>query len=84
MVGTLILSIVHKCGVGLLRSMATRRKTQDKIEAWAAPSEPLGPTRTASGPALVEPHIKHSHTTRLVLHPSFGLFHSHARERCGP
>ena len=76
----MILSIVHKCGGGLLRSMATRRRRQDKIEAWAALSEPLGPTRTASGPALVEPHIKRSHT-RLVLDPSCGLFHSHALER---
>jgi len=29
----------------------------------------------------VQPHFKHSHTS-LVLHPSSGLFHAHAWERC--
>ncbi len=39
-VRTWILSIVHNRGVDLLRSTATRRRTQDKIEASAARSEP--------------------------------------------
>ncbi len=39
-VRTWILSIVHNRGVDLLRSMATLRRTQDKIEASAARSEP--------------------------------------------
>jgi RNA polymerase sigma-70 factor, ECF subfamily len=39
-VRTWILSIVHNRGIDLLRSMATRRRTQDKIEASAARSEP--------------------------------------------
>jgi len=39
-VRTWILSIVHNRGVDLLRSMATRRRTQDKIEASAPKSEP--------------------------------------------
>jgi len=38
-VRTWILSIVHNRGVDLLRSMATLRRTQDKIEASAARSE---------------------------------------------
>ena len=39
-VRTWILSIVHNRGVDLLRSTATRRRAQDKIEASAARSEP--------------------------------------------
>ncbi len=39
-VRTWILSIVHNRGVDLLRSHASRRRTQDKIEASAAQSEP--------------------------------------------
>ena len=39
-VRTWILSIVHNRGVDLLRSTATRRRAQDKIEAAAAHSEP--------------------------------------------
>jgi len=39
-VRTWILSIVHNRGVDLLRSRASRRRTQDKIEASAALSEP--------------------------------------------
>jgi RNA polymerase sigma-70 factor (ECF subfamily) len=39
-VRTWILSIVHNRGVDLLRSRASRRRTQDKIEASAARSEP--------------------------------------------
>jgi RNA polymerase sigma-70 factor (ECF subfamily) len=39
-VRTWILSIVHNRGIDLLRSMATRRRTQDKVEASAPKSEP--------------------------------------------
>jgi RNA polymerase sigma-70 factor (ECF subfamily) len=39
-VRTWILSIVHNRGVDLLRSHASRRRTQDKIEASTARSEP--------------------------------------------
>jgi RNA polymerase sigma-70 factor (ECF subfamily) len=39
-VRTWILSIVHNRGVDLLRSMATRRRMQDKVEASAPKSEP--------------------------------------------
>ena len=36
----MMLSIVHKCGVGLLRTIATRRKTQDNYEGGAKPHIP--------------------------------------------
>ena len=39
-VRTWILSIVHNRGVDLLRSHASRRRTQDRIEASAARSQP--------------------------------------------
>jgi hypothetical protein len=32
---------------------------------------------------LMQPHFTHSHT-RLELHPSDGLFHAYAWERCWP
>ena len=41
-VRTWILSIVHNRGIDQLRSHASRRRTQDKVEAYAPTSEPSG------------------------------------------
>ena len=39
-VRTWVLSIVHNCAIDQLRSHASRRRTQDKVEASAAKSQP--------------------------------------------
>jgi RNA polymerase sigma-70 factor (ECF subfamily) len=39
-VRTRILSIVHNCGIDQLRSHASRRRTQDRVEASASRSQP--------------------------------------------
>ena len=82
-----IFSVIRNQSIDLLRAQATRRRTQEKVEAWADLSQPSegfaqawrSSRRSLLGKALATlPHEQHE---VLTLAHVFGLTHAEIAER---